>query len=222
MWYAPWFSIQGLLFRAAGAPRSEATAGSASAPLLFGLAVLVLGAKLGGLIAERFGQPSVLGELLFGIALANLSPLVFGGAGIEFVRSNETLKFLAEVGVLILLFDVGLESDLRAFAKVGLSAVLVAVIGVVAPFILGWAAARWMLPKSPALAHVFIGATLTSTSVCITVRVLKDLGVTGRPEGQTIIGAAILDDVLGLIVLAVVVGSVTGGGISVFGIAGIV
>ena len=206
---------------------SEVGAPSEFAPLLFGLAILVLGAKLGGLVAERLGQPSVLGELLFGIFLANLSPLVSGGIGIEFVRSNETLKFLAEVGVLILLFDVGLESDLRAFARVGLSAALVAVIGVVAPFILGWAAARWMLPESPTLAHVFIGATLTATSVGITVRVLKDVGVTGRPEGQTIIGAAIIDDVLGLIVLAVVVGSVvgegaSGGGISGLGIAAIV
>src|SRR5689334_17472836 len=77
-----------------------------SAPVLFGLAVLVIGAKLGGLFVECFGQPSVLGELLFGILLANLSPLVGGGAGIEFVRSNETLRFLGEIGVLILLFDV--------------------------------------------------------------------------------------------------------------------
>src|SRR5206468_3466161 len=167
----------GFLVFVAAAVGSESAAGSESAPLLFGLAILVLGAKLGGLIAECFRQPSVLGELLFGIVLANLSPLVSGGAGIEFVRSNETLRFLAEVGVLILLFDVGLESDLRAFARVGLSAALVAVIGVVAPFTLGWAAARWMLPESPAMAHIFVGATLTATSVGITVGVLKDLGV---------------------------------------------
>lgn len=219
----PWGIVcAGLLGLVAAGVSSESHAGSESAPLLFGLGILVLGAKLGGLIAERFGQPSVLGELLFGIVLANLSPLVSGGAGIDFVRSNETLRFLAEVGVLILLFDVGLESDLRAFAKVGLSAVLVAIIGVVAPFILGWAAAKWILPESPALVHVFVGATLTATSVGITVRVLKDLGVTGRPEGQTIIGAAVLDDVLGLIVLAVVVGSATGGGMSVLSIGAIV
>jgi Kef-type K+ transport system membrane component KefB len=119
----------GLLALVAAGVNTESAAASESSPLLFGLAVLVLGAKLGGLFVERFGQPSVLGELLFGIVLANLSPLVSGGLGIEFVRSNETLRFLAEVGVLILLFDVGLESDLRAFAKVGLSAALVAVIG---------------------------------------------------------------------------------------------
>jgi Kef-type K+ transport system membrane component KefB len=217
----------GLLALVAGGVNTESAAASESSPLLFGLAVLVLGAKLGGLFVERFGQPSVLGELLFGIVLANLSPLVSGGLGIEFVRSNETLRFLAEVGVLILLFDVGLESDLRAFVKVGLSAALVAVIGVVAPFVFGWSAARWILPESPALVHIFVGATLTATSVGITARVLKDLGVTGRPEAQTIIGAAILDDVLGLIVLAVVVGSATGGdtnggGISILAIGGIV
>lgn len=179
-------------------------------PVLFGLAVLVLGAKLGGLLAVRWGQPSVLGELLFGVILANFLTLVGGGGGIEFVRSNFTLKFLAEVGVLILLFDVGLETDLRAFARVGISAVLVAVIGVIVPFLLGWAAAMWFLPKSPMLVYVFVGATLTATSVGITVRVLKDLNVLGRVEGQTILGAAILDDVLGLIVLAVVAGSATG------------
>ena len=200
-----------LLLVAAGAA-GESTAGSEFAPILVGLAALVVGAKLGGLLAERLGQPSVLGELLFGIVLANLSPLVGGGSGIEFVRSDSTLRFLAEVGVLILLFDVGLETDLRAFAKVGLSAVLVAIIGVAVPFGLGWATAAWLLPDSPSLVHVFIGATLTATSVGITVRVLKDLGVTNRPEGQTIIGSAILDDILGLIVLAVVVGSIDSAG----------
>jgi Kef-type K+ transport system membrane component KefB len=178
-------------------------------PVLFGLAVLVVAAKLGGLVVGRWGQPAVLGELLAGIGLGHLLPLVFGEQGLAFVRGEPTLQVLAEVGVLILLFDVGLESDLRAFALVGVSSALVALIGVVAPFALGWAAAAWLLPHSPGLAHVFVGATLTATSVGITARVLKDLGVTQSPEGQTIIGAAILDDVLGLIVLAVIGGTVT-------------
>lgn len=177
-------------------------------PILLGLAILVLGAKLGGILVTRCGQPAVLGELLFGIALANLYPLFAGPAGIQFVRSNTTLRFLAEIGVLLLLFDVGLEVDLRAFTRVGPSAVLVAVIGVIVPFFLGWGTAVWLLPDTPTLVHVFIGATLTATSVGITVRVLKDLGVTNTPEAQTILGAAILDDVLGLIVLAVVLGSI--------------
>jgi Kef-type K+ transport system membrane component KefB len=199
-------------------------AGSEFGSLLFGLAILVVGAKLGGLVADRWGQPSVLGELLCGIILANLSPLIGLGSGIEFVRSEPTLRFLAEVGVLILLFDVGLESDLRSFVDVGLSAFLVAVIGIAVPFGLGWATAFWFFPDSPASIHSFIGAALTATSVGITVRVLKDLGVTERPEAKTIIGAALLDDVLGLIVLAVVVGTISSGGagVSVFAIATIV
>ena len=195
--------------------------------ILLGLAILVLGAKLGGILVSRWGQPAVLGELLFGIALANLYPLFAGSAGIEFVRSNTILKFLAEVGVLLLLFDVGLEVDLRAFARVGPSAVWVALIGVVVPFFLGWGTAVWFLPDAPTLVHIFIGATLTATSVGISVRVLKDLGVMISPEAQTILGAAILDDVLGLIVLAVVVGSITGatdggGGVSIATISVIV
>ena len=196
-------------------------------PILLGLAILVLGAKLGGILVSRWGQPAVLGELLFGIALANLYPLFAGSAGIEFVRSNTILKFLAEVGVLLLLFDVGLEVDLIAFARVGPSAFFVALIGVVVPFFLGWGTTVWFLPDAPTLVHIFIGATLTATSVGITVRVLKDLGVTTSPEAQTILGAAILDDVLGLIVLAVVVGSITGatdggGGVSIATISVIV
>lgn len=179
------------------------TAHSAGA-ILFGLAVLVVLAKAGGLAMERLGQPSVLGELAVGIGLGNVMPLAFGGEGIEFVRASPTLHVLAEVGVLILLFDVGLEADLRAFARVGRSSVLVALIGVAAPFLLGWGAAAWLLPDTPALVHVFVGATLTATSVGITARVLKDLDATRSREGQTILGAAILDDVLGLIMLAVV------------------
>ena len=216
----PYIALTGLLI---GSASADSHGASQSAPILFGLAILVVGAKLGGSMVERFGQPSVLGELLFGILLANLSPLMGGGAGIEFVRSNETLRFLGEIGVLILLFDVGLEMDLRAFARVGLSAVLVAIIGVVVPFALGWSVARWILPDSPAMVHIFVGATLTATSVGITARVLKDLNVTARPEAQTILGAAILDDVLGLIVLAVVAGSATeAGGVSTAAIVGII
>jgi Kef-type K+ transport system membrane component KefB len=200
-----------LLLGGAGAAAAASAEGAAAAgPVLFGLAVLVLLAKLGGLAMERLGQPSVLGELAVGIGLGNLMPLLFAAQGIAFVRGNETLHVLAEVGVLILLFDVGLEADLRAFAAVGRSSVLVALIGVVVPFALGWGAAAWFLPDTSPLVHVFIGATLTATSVGITARVLQDLGATRSREGQTVLGAAILDDVLGLIVLAVVSGLAAG------------
>jgi Kef-type K+ transport system membrane component KefB len=191
-------------------------------PVLFALGVLVVAAKAGGLLAERWGQPSVLGELVVGIGLGNLLPPLFGEQGIRFVQFDPTLRLLAEIGVLILLFDVGLEADLRALARVGRSSALVAAIGVVGPFGLGWAAARWLLPESPSVVPVFVGATLTATSVGITARVLKDLGATQRGEAQMILGAAIIDDVLGLMILAVVTGLAqagSGGGAALSGIA---
>jgi Kef-type K+ transport system membrane component KefB len=196
-------------------------------PILLALALLVLAAKMAGLFVRRWGQPSVLAELLVGIGLANLVPMLMGGDGIAFVKSDPTLRVLAEIGVLILLFDVGLESDLRALLRVGISSTLVALIGVAIPFGLGLGLAFWLLPTGSYLTHVFVGATLTATSVGITARVLKDLGATGSREGQIIIGAAILDDILGLMVLAVVTGVVTaagggGTGLSILEIAAIV
>jgi Kef-type K+ transport system membrane component KefB len=207
----------------------EAAGGSGHAgfgPLLFSLAVLVLAAKIGGLLAERAGQPPVLGELVAGIGLSNLAFLVPGMSAFTAGSADPTLAFLAQVGVLILLFDVGLETDLRALARVGPSAAAVAVIGVVVPIALGGAASLWLRPDQPLLVHLFVGATLSATSVGITARVLKDLGVTREREGQIILGAAILDDVLGLIVLAVVSGmagaaAAGAGGISSVAVIGI-
>lgn len=200
----------GLLLLAipAGAWAAAAETQSRAGSVLFGLALLVVAAKCGGLLAERWGQPSVLGELLVGIGAGNLLPPLFGERGLAFVRGDPTLHVLAEIGVLVLLFDVGLEADLRALVRVGPSAALVAAIGVITPFALGWGVARWLVPGDPPLAHVFVGATLTATSVGITVRVLKDLGSLQSREGQIVLGAAVLDDVLGLVVLAVVSGLV--------------
>lgn len=193
--------------------------------VLFTLGLLLLAANLGGLAAERLGQPSVLGELLIGILLTSVVVRLHGAEAIAYVQSEPTLYILAEVGVLVLLFDVGLETDVRALVRVGPSALLVALIGVAAPLALGWAVAAWLLPTSPQAAHIFVGATLSATSVGITARVLKDLGKTQSPEGRIILGAAILDDVLGLIVLAVVSGlaaAASGGqALSALGIAGI-
>jgi Kef-type K+ transport system membrane component KefB len=145
---------------------------------------------------------------------------------VDVVRSDPTLLFLAQIGVLILLFDVGLEADLWALARVGSSSLLVALIGVVVPVLLGWGAAAWLLPDSPGVVHFFVGATLSATSVGITARVLKDLGATQSREGQIILGAAILDDVLGLMLLAVAGGVVAaaaagGSGLSALAVAGI-
>jgi Kef-type K+ transport system membrane component KefB len=182
-------------------------------PLLFALGALVLVAKLAGLLAERWRQPSVLGELLAGIAVGNVLHYALAPSAQSVVQSDPVLLFLAELGVLILLFDVGLETDLRALARVGVSSLLVALIGIGAPMLLGWVTARWLFPDGPGLMHLFVGAALSATSVGITARVLKDLGVMQSREGQVILGAAIIDDVLGLMVLAVVVGLVatTGG-----------
>jgi Kef-type K+ transport system membrane component KefB len=196
-------------------------------PLLFTIAGLVLAAKMGGLLAERLGQPAVLGELVAGICLGNLTFVIAGADPFAEARSDQTLAFLAQAGVLILLFDVGLETNLKALLRVGWSSVLVAVIGVVAPIALGGLASAWLLPNKPALVHIFVGAALSATSVGITARVLQDLQATQRGEGQIILGAAILDDILGLVVLAVVGGMVTaaaagGARVSVATILGIV
>lgn len=195
-----------------GGPAAVAAATDADVPhagsVLFGFAILLLTAKAGGLLAERLRAPAVLGELLAGVGLSNLVPPLLGAGGIRFVLTDPTLRVLAEIGVLILLFDVGLEVDVRALLRVGWSSLLVALIGLAAPLLLGWAAAAWLLPDRPALVHVFVGACLSATSVGITARVLRDLGVTERRESRIILGAAIIDDVLGLVLLAVVTGAV--------------
>jgi Kef-type K+ transport system membrane component KefB len=224
-----WWGAGGLLVLAipVGVWAGTADTPSRAGPVLFGLALLLVAAKCGGLLAERWGQPSVLGELLVGIGAGNLLPSLFGERGIAFVRADPTLHVLAEIGVLVLLFDVGLEADLRALVRVGPSAALVAAIGVVTPFFLGWGTMHWLMPEASTLAHLFVGATLTATSVGITARVLKDLGFLHSREGQVILGAAVLDDVLGLVVLAVITGLVTattmgGPGPSAYAVVGIV
>jgi Kef-type K+ transport system membrane component KefB len=177
--------------------------------LLIALIVLLSTAKLGGHVAERFGQPAVLGELLAGIAVGAL-PLA-GIHGLDFVRSDGVVDALAELGVILLLFEVGLSTRLADMMKVGGSALLVACVGVAVPMALGWAVGAWLLPDAHPLAHLFLGASLSATSVGITARVLRDLGRIGSPEGQIILGAAVIDDVLGLLVLAVVAGLAGGG-----------
>src|SRR6185295_5068622 len=131
--------------------------------VLIGVAVMLVTAKLMGEIFERLRQPAVLGELFAGILLGNL--LIFGFTRAESLKTNETVAALAELGVIILLFEVGLESDLKEMMEVGWSSLLVAVFGVIAPFLLGWGVSAYLIPDEPRLAHVFIGATLCATSV---------------------------------------------------------
>jgi Kef-type K+ transport system membrane component KefB len=173
-------------------------------PVLLGLVVILLAAKIGGEIFERLGQPAVLGELLAGILLGNLALVGFGG--LEFLQSSAGIEILAQLGVILLLFQVGLESNVGEMLAVGWSSLLVAVLGVIAPFFLGWGVSAWLLPHEETLAHVFIGATLSATSVGITARVLADLNKLAAREARIILGAAVIDDVLGLVILSVVSG----------------
>jgi Kef-type K+ transport system membrane component KefB len=174
------------------------------ASVVLALAVILVAAKIGGDIATRLGQPSVLGELVIGVLIGNL-PLL-GVSAFETIKTDASIDMLSRLGVIILLFEVGLESTVAQMMKVGLSSFVVATVGVIAPFGLGWGVAAWLLPEHSGYVHAFIGAALTATSVGITARVLKDLGRSQTDEARTILGAAVIDDVMGLIVLAVVSG----------------
>jgi Kef-type K+ transport system membrane component KefB len=185
--------------------------------VLIGVAVMLSVAKIGGEVFERLKQPAVLGELIAGIFLGNL--VILGFTRAEPLKTNETIAALAELGVIILLFEVGLESDLKEMMEVGWSSLLVAVVGVVLPFFLGWGVSVYFIPDEPQLVHIFIGATLCATSVGITARVFKDLGKLATREARIILGAAVIDDVLGLLILAIVSGAIraaaTGGVLSI-------
>src|SRR5439155_204167 len=154
----------------------------------------------------RIGQPAVLGELVMGMVLGNAG--LVGFHGLEPMKSDSFVDMFARVGVLVLLFEVGLESTVGQMLKLGISSLAVATLGVVTPFALGWGAAAWLLPGQSAYVHAFLGATLTATSVGITARVLKDLGRSKTEEARIILGAAVIDDVLGVVILAVVTGAI--------------
>ncbi len=199
------------------------------AGVLISLVVIYLASKIGGELCARLNLPPVLGELLGGVivgvsALHLLLSPESGAIGTDslimsflektaglspnaleatFEAQSEVISVLAELGVIILLFEIGLESDLKELLKVGIQATLVAVVGVVVPFAMGTAGLIFLF-HTPAIPAVFAGAALTATSIGITARVLAEIQRLTSPEGQIIIGAAVIDDVLGIIVLAVV------------------
>ncbi|HET7746309.1 MAG TPA: cation:proton antiporter [Vicinamibacteria bacterium] len=177
-----------------------------SAPLLLALAVILVVAKLGGDLAVRLGQPAVLGELMAGVVLGNIG--LAGIQAFEGFKTDPAVDLIARLGVILLLFEVGLESTVAQMMAVGLSSTLVAVLGVIAPFALGWGVGAWLLPEAGIYVHAFLGATLTATSVGITARVMQDLGRSKTAESRVILGAAVIDDVLGLVILAVVSGAI--------------
>ena len=193
---------------------------------LFYIVTVLLAAKVGGELFETWNQPAVLGELVLGMVLGNL--YLVGITGLEAFKSDSGLALFAEIGVILLLFEVGLESKISELLAVGASAMLVAVLGVVAPILLGYGVSMYFLPQAGWYVHLFAGATLAATSVGITARVLKDLGKMGTKEARIILGAAVIDDVLGLIILSVVsglitaVGSGAAGGVSILPVLAII
>jgi Kef-type K+ transport system membrane component KefB len=165
------------------------------------VAIVLVVARLAGEVALRVKQPAVLGELVAGIALGAI-PSSFS----HDVARDPSVDLLAQLGVLILLFQVGLESTVGDLLAVGAAATRVAVLGTCGSFAFGLACAMLVLPNVPWSTKVFIGASITATSIGITARVFKDLDKTRTVEARTILGAAVLDDVLGLVVLALVTG----------------
>lgn len=163
--------------------------------LLLSLVFIYLAAKVGGEIAEHFGQPSVLGELIGGI--------IIGVSGFHLVDPKaEVLHLLAELGVLILLFEVGLETKLQDLKAAGPQATAVALIGVMVPFALGFGLS--MAFGYGAMTSILVGAALCATSIGISARVLSDQGALTTTLGSIILGAAVLDDVIGVSLLGII------------------
>ncbi|MDJ0534022.1 MAG: cation:proton antiporter [Xenococcaceae cyanobacterium MO_207.B15] len=213
------------------------------AGVLLSLVIIYFASKLGGEICARINLPPVLGELVGGVlvGVSAFRLLVFPEAGCTaedsliisflqqtagltpeatnsvFAAQSEVISLLSELGVIILLFEIGLESDLKELIRVGPQAAVVAVVGVVVPFAAGTAGLVYLFGV-PTIPAIFAGAALTATSIGITAKVLAELGQLTSKEGQIIIGAAVLDDILGIVVLAVVAALVKTGEIEISGI----
>lgn len=191
------------------AEAAEAAHHMSVAEFLAILIAILASAKILGELAERIGQPAVLGELVAGVLLG---ASIFGVVD----PSIEIITLLAEVGVIILLFEIGLETDLKRLIEVGGASAVTAVVGVVLPFAGGYLVADFFgLGMLPA---VVCGAALTATSVGITARVLSDLGRLQDEESQIVLGAAVIDDIVGLIILGVVSQLVRGADVTVGGV----
>jgi Kef-type K+ transport system membrane component KefB len=180
--------------------------------VLLDILVVLVAAKLAAEGSERLGVPAVVGEIVAGV--------VVGPSALHLVGANDVLKVLGELGVILLLLDVGLEMDLGELAAVGRAALSVATIGVVVPFAAGWGAALGL--GMAGKAAIFVGAALTATSVGITARVFGDLRALATIEARTVLGAAVADDVMGLVILTVVTRLVSQGSVSINSVVGIV
>jgi len=169
------------------------------------LLIILLTARVFAELASRLKSPSVIGELVAGVVLG---PSLLG-----WVEPFEAIKLLAEIGIILLLFEVGLETDLMSLSRSGWKSIIVAIGGFVLPFMLGFSLSYGVFGLS-LLVSLFIGGTLTATSIGITVRVLSDLKVQHGHEGQIVLGAAVLDDIFGVVLLALLYEFAIGGGVS--------
>jgi Kef-type K+ transport system membrane component KefB len=169
------------------------------------LLVILLTARVFAELATRLQAPSVIGELFAGVVLG---PSLLG-----WIEPVEAIKLMVEIGIILLLFEGGLGTDVKRLVRTGLKSFVVAIAGFVLPLVLGFALSYWVFGLS-LLVSLFIGGTLTATSIGITVRVLSDLKRQQAPEGQIVLGAAVLDDVLGVVLLALLYEFSIGGGVS--------
>lgn len=170
--------------------------------LLIELVIILAFVKIAGAISVKLGQPAVFGQLLIGLLLG---PAVFG-----ILEPNEAISFSAELGVILMMFLVGLETDINEMKKVGMPAVMGGFGGVIGSFVFGFIAAYYIF-SFDFFISLFIGVLLTATSVSISAQTLVELGHIQSKEGRTILGAAIVDDILGIILLSVVLGLHGGG-----------
>ena len=178
---------------------------------LMDLALIILSTKLLGLLTQRIQMPQVVGALLAG--------LILGPAGLDILAETDFLSQLSELGVIVLMFSAGMGTDIQELKHSGKAGFWVALLGVLAPLAMGtalaWGAGRLgMISRGSFLEDVFVGTVLTATSVSITVETLKEMGKLDTRAGNTILAAALIDDVLGLIALTLV-SSVAGGGESI-------
>lgn len=203
---------------AEAASNSDAAGGNAHGGIthfgiIFAMLALVLIVGKIGNVVERYGQPAVIGELFAGILLAAVGYYGFGF--INEIKTNQIIEFIAQFGALLLLFSIGLESNISDLKRVGVNAVIVAIIGVTVPFLLGAVVlAPIFFESADVNARLFMGASLVATSVGITASVFRSLGLQKTRAAQIVLGAAVIDDVLGLIVLAIVSALVSGGAVS--------
>lgn len=159
------------------------------------LVMILLSARFFGELVSKLNIPSVIGELLAGILI--------GPSLLNLIEPTETIKLLAEIGLILLLFEVGLETDLARLTKTGFKPFIVAIGGVILPFLLGFVLSYYVFQLN-LLISLFVGSTLTATSIGITIRVLTDLKRQASDEAQIVLGAAVIDDIIGIILLSMI------------------